>query len=146
MTSDRGDVGREILPIPDRPHVGLVTYDAKDPDTSFPAIEPLRPPAGAPNVLIVLLDDVGGTVSLYVDGDKAGEGRVEATQPMVFSADETTDVGADSATPVSDDYGPRDSHFTGRVRWIQIDIDDAAEDLDHLIGPEERIRVAMARQ
>ena len=46
--------GRETLPIPDRPHVGLITYDAKDPDTSFPPIEPLRPPAGAPNVLVVL--------------------------------------------------------------------------------------------
>ena len=51
--------GREVLPIPDRRHEGLTTYDAKDPDTSFPAIEPLRPPAGAPNVLVVLLDDVG---------------------------------------------------------------------------------------
>ncbi len=36
MTSDRDDLGRETLPIPDRPHMGLVTYDAKDPDTSFP--------------------------------------------------------------------------------------------------------------
>ena len=88
----------------------------------------------------------GGTVSLHLDGDKVGEGRVEATQPMVFSADETTDVGSDSATPVSDDYGVQDGRFTGRVRWIQIDIDDAAEDLDHLITPEERLRVAMARQ
>ena len=52
-------IQREVLPIPDRQHVGLVTYDAKDPDTSFPPIEPLRPPAGAPNVLIVLIDDVG---------------------------------------------------------------------------------------
>ena len=34
----------------------------------------------------------------------------------------------------------------GRVRWVQIDIDEAAEDLDHLIGPEERLRIAMARQ
>ncbi|MFD4180466.1 sulfatase-like hydrolase/transferase [Rhodococcus sp. NPDC058514] len=50
---------REVLPIPDRPHVGLLTYDAKDPDTTFPPIEPLLPPAGAPNVLVVLLDDVG---------------------------------------------------------------------------------------
>ena len=50
---------REVLPIPDVRHVGLTTYDAKDPDTSFPPIEPLRPPAGAPNVLVVLLDDVG---------------------------------------------------------------------------------------
>ncbi len=88
----------------------------------------------------------GGTVTLYVDGDKVGEGRVDATVPMAFSADETTDVGSDTATPVSDDYGPKDSHFTGRVRWVQIDIDEAAEDVDHLISPEERVRIAMARQ
>ena len=50
---------RDILPIPDRKHVGLTTYDAKDPDTNYPPIEALRPPKGAPNVLIVLLDDVG---------------------------------------------------------------------------------------
>ena len=54
-----GSGGREHLPIPDRPHIGLVTYDAKDPDTSFPPIEPLRPPDGAPNVLVVLIDDCG---------------------------------------------------------------------------------------
>jgi arylsulfatase A-like enzyme len=88
----------------------------------------------------------GGTVGLYVDGDKVGEGRVEGTVPMLFSADETTDVGSDSATPVSDDYGPRDSEFSGRVRWVQIDIDEAAEDLDHLVSPEERLTIAMARQ
>ena len=50
---------RDVLPIPDRQHVGLTTYDAKDPDTSYPPIEPLLPPAGAPNVLVVLLDDAG---------------------------------------------------------------------------------------
>jgi hypothetical protein len=49
---------RATLPIPDRVAPGLTTYDAKDPDTAFPAIEPLLPPEGAPNVLIVLLDDV----------------------------------------------------------------------------------------
>ena len=53
------DSQREILPIPDRAYSGFVAYDAKNPDSSFPAIEPLRPPAGAPNVLVVLLDDVG---------------------------------------------------------------------------------------
>jgi arylsulfatase len=88
----------------------------------------------------------GGTVVLYIDGKKVGEGRVEATQAMIFSMDETTDVGGDTATPVSDDYEPKTSRFTGRVNWVQIDIDDAAEDLDHLITPEERLRVAMARQ
>ncbi len=88
----------------------------------------------------------GGTVALYVDGEKVGQGRVDATVPMLFSADETTDVGSDSATPVSDDYGPKDSAFTGRVRWVQIDLGEDAQDADHLISPEERLRIAMARQ
>src|SRR3954463_929184 len=53
------ELQRSVLPIPDRDHVGLTTFDAKSPDTSFPPIEPLRPPEGAPNVLIVLIDDAG---------------------------------------------------------------------------------------
>ncbi|HJT92399.1 MAG TPA: hypothetical protein VJ777_10700, partial [Mycobacterium sp.] len=59
--SDAGaaTVRRDILPIPDVAHVGLTTYDAKDPDTSFAPIEEVRPPAGAPNVLVVLIDDTG---------------------------------------------------------------------------------------
>ena len=65
---------------------------------------------------------------------------------MAFSADETTDVGSDSATPVSDDYVPKDSQFSGTIRWVQLDIDQAAENVDHLITPEERLRIAMARQ
>ena len=52
-------VGRQVLPIPDRKLIGLTTFEATDPATSFPPIVPLRPPAGAPNVLVVLLDDVG---------------------------------------------------------------------------------------
>jgi hypothetical protein len=52
-------IQREILPVPDRAYSGFVAYDAKSPDSGFPPIEPLRPPAGAPNVLVVLLDDVG---------------------------------------------------------------------------------------
>lgn len=59
MNTQNERQSRSILPIPDQAYSGTVTYDAKDPDTVFPPIEPLRPPAGAPNVLIVLLDDVG---------------------------------------------------------------------------------------
>jgi arylsulfatase len=88
----------------------------------------------------------GGEVTLFIDGTKVGQGRVGATQPMIFSGDETTDVGCDSATPVSDDYGPKGSRFSGRVRWVEIDLGEAAEDLDHLITPEERLRIAMAKQ
>lgn len=58
--ADKADArSRSVLPIPDRPYTGLTPYDAKDADAVFPPIEPLRPPAGAPNVLIILLDDVG---------------------------------------------------------------------------------------
>src|SRR5688572_7430129 len=57
---------RSVLPIPDSQHVGLTTYDARDPATTFPPIEPLRPPTGAPNVLIVLIDDCGfGATSAF---------------------------------------------------------------------------------
>ena len=59
MTASPDRHARTMLPIPDRPAPGLTTYDAKDPDTAFPPIEPLLPPEGAPNVLIVLVDDVG---------------------------------------------------------------------------------------
>src|SRR6476659_863142 len=52
-------IQRNVLPIPDRKPIGLTTYDAKDPDTKFPPIVRLRPPTGAPNVLVILLDDVG---------------------------------------------------------------------------------------
>jgi hypothetical protein len=51
-----------------------------------------------------------------------------------------------TAAPVSDDYASADSAFNGKVEWVQIDVDDAAEDPGHLISPEERFRVAMARQ
>ena len=50
---------RSHLPIPTPERTGLITYDAKDPDTKFPPIEQLRPPKGAPNVLIILIDDAG---------------------------------------------------------------------------------------
>jgi arylsulfatase len=88
----------------------------------------------------------GGTATLYVDGTKVGEGRIDATVPMVFSADETCDVGNDTGTPVTDDLAEGETRFTGRVNWVQIDLGDDAQDVDHLISPEERYRIAMARQ
>ena len=88
----------------------------------------------------------GGDVTLYVDGTKSGEGRVDGTVPMLFSADETTDIGGDTATPVSDDYEPKDSRFNGRIHWVELALGDDAQDADHLIGPEERLRIASTRQ
>lgn len=52
VTQDK--IKREVLPIPDKPYIGLSTCSAEDPDTSFPKYAPLRPPLDAPNVLIIL--------------------------------------------------------------------------------------------
>ena len=81
-------VRRDILPIPDVQHVGLTTYDAKDPNTKYPPITMLRPPEGAPNVLIVLIDDVGFGASSAFGGPvqhahgRAVGGRRSETQPL----------------------------------------------------------------
>ena len=79
------DTPRSVLPIPARAHAGLTTYDAKDPDTSYPPIQQLRPPAGAPNVLVVLLDDAGfgsGTPISddYTSADATFNGKVKWVQ------------------------------------------------------------------
>ncbi|RUU97339.1 MULTISPECIES: arylsulfatase [unclassified Mesorhizobium] len=88
----------------------------------------------------------GGVVTLFVDGKQVGEGKVEATAAMVFSADDGTDVGCDTGAPVSPDYGPQDNEFNGTVRGIQLAIGDDANHPDHQVSPEEALRVAMARQ
>jgi arylsulfatase A-like enzyme len=59
MSNQSDKLLRAQLPIPYQPPQGLTTYDAKDPDTKFPPIQELRPPSGAPNILIILLDDTG---------------------------------------------------------------------------------------
>jgi arylsulfatase len=86
----------------------------------------------------------GGGVTLYLDGAKIGEGRVEHTAPMVYSVDETLDVGCEGGTVVAEDYSARTSKFNGTINWVQLD--QGADDYDHLISPEERLKVAMARQ
>ena len=86
----------------------------------------------------------GGDVTLYYNGNKVGEGRVGRTVPMIFSADETTDIGREAGTPVTVDYDRHGSVFNGRINWVQIDLEK--DDHDHMISPEERYRIAMARQ
>jgi arylsulfatase len=88
----------------------------------------------------------GGTVTLYVNGAKVGEGRVERTHLFAWALDETLEVGCDKGEPVSEDYGPRGNEFNGTVKWVQIDVDAAAKDVDHMIGAEERFNLAMIRQ
>jgi arylsulfatase len=86
----------------------------------------------------------GGNVTLYYDGQKVGEGRVDATQPMIFSTDECLDIGRESGTNVTPDYKPEASKFTGKIKWVQIDL--GTDSHDHLITPEQRLHLAMTRQ
>ena len=86
----------------------------------------------------------GGDVTLYYDGKAVGKGRVDRTQPMGYSADEACDVGSDTGSPASPDYGPTGNAFTGRIDWVQIDT--GSDDHNHLITPEERFKLAMGRQ
>jgi arylsulfatase len=68
----------------------------------------------------------GGIAKIFVDGKKVAEGRVEKTEPAVFSADETADVGVDDATQVVDNLfdNREESEFTGHVDSVQISIAD----------------------
>jgi len=65
---------------------------------------------------------------------------------MVFSADDGCDVSIDTGSAVSEDYGPHGNEFSGRVRGVQIALTDPSEIKNHMVSPEEAVRVAMARQ
>jgi arylsulfatase A-like enzyme len=67
----------------------------------------------------------GGMVTLYVDGKEVAKGRVEKTQPNIFSADETADVGLDNQTPVAEGigYGPAETRFTGKIDKVVVKVD-----------------------
>jgi arylsulfatase len=69
----------------------------------------------------------GGLGTLYVNDKKVAEGRIERTQPMIFSADETADVGVDDAMPVTEDYKAGDNAFTGKIHKVKIDVGAVGE-------------------
>jgi len=116
------------------------------------AIEATKPiPVGKTQVRMEFAYDgggmgKGGNVTLFHDGKEVGKGRVDQTQGFIFSADETTDLGYESGTSVSPDYSAHGSKFNGKINWVQIDLGKDAEDSDHVVDHEERLRVMMARQ
>jgi arylsulfatase len=86
----------------------------------------------------------GGGVTLYYDGKAVGSGRVEKTQPMGYSADEACDVGRDTGSPASPDYGPTGNQFGGEIHWVELEVGE--DDHSHLITPEQLFTRAMARE
>jgi len=87
----------------------------------------------------------GGTVTLYIDGNAVGSGRIERTLPMIFSADKTSDVGMKRGSPMTLDVPTENNAFTGTVQLVVIET-DAKEQVDHLISREELLHILMARQ
>ena len=85
----------------------------------------------------------GGNVKLTYDGEVVGKGRVEKTQPMGFSADEACDVGADSGSPASPEYGSAGNKFTGMINWVKLEVGD--DDHNHLVSAEDKLNMAMAK-
>ena len=81
----------------------------------------------------------GGMGTLYVNDQKVAEGRIEHTQPMIFSADETADVGIDLATPVVETIGSEaKSRFTGRIPRVTIEVHDASVAADAAVLDAQR--------
>jgi arylsulfatase len=100
--SQSNPIQRQILPIPDQTPVGLTTYDAKNPDTHYPPIRELRPPDGAPNVLIVLLDDVGfGASSAFGGPCHTPTFEKLAAQGLKYTRFHTTALCAPKINPKS---------------------------------------------
>jgi arylsulfatase len=64
----------------------------------------------------------GGMATILVNGKEVASGRIERTQGMMFSADETAGVGQDDATPVTTDYKERDNAFTGKILKVTVDV------------------------
>jgi arylsulfatase len=85
----------------------------------------------------------GGTATLYIDGKAVGKGRIDKTVMATFSLDETTDVGEETGTTVTEDC-QTPNRFNGTIRFVQIDV--GLDDKDHFLSKEERFRIAMARQ
>ena len=67
----------------------------------------------------------GGDATISVNGKEVASGRIGKTQPLIFSADETADVGLDNQTPVADDIGvgPEATRFTGTINKVVLAIE-----------------------
>jgi len=88
-------------------------------------------PAGAATVVLDFVYDggglgKGGMATLSVNGETVAKGRIEKTQPLIFSADETADVGLDNQTPVAEGIGigRNETRFTGKIHTVTLEVKD----------------------
>ena len=139
-------IQRTVLPIPDQPHVGLTTYDAKDPETSFPLIEVLRPPTGAPNVLVVLIDDVGfGASSAFGGPCQTPNIEALAANGLKYNRFHTTALCSPTRQAM---LTGRNHHSAGMgaITEMATAASGQCSLMSNTISPEQRLRLAMAIQ
>ncbi len=86
-------------------------------------------PAGSAEIVLDFAYDgggrgKGGAATITVDGKQAAKGRIEKTQPLIFSADETADVGLDNQTPVAEGIGigREETRFTGTIHKVTVEV------------------------
>ena len=86
----------------------------------------------------------GGKGTIFFNDKKVAEGRIEHTQPMMFSGDEGADVGEDGETPVVENYGiPAPYKFTGKISKVTIDLKEMKK-ADKV--EEKKLRAEAARK
>jgi hypothetical protein len=120
---------REVLPIPDRPDDGPIHEDAKDPAAT--SRRSVRCACGR-------AERAGRPARRRGLGCSSAFGGPCATP--------TAERLARGGLKFSRFHIPRGQPLDGHVEWVQIDIAEAAQDLDHQITPDERLKIAMNRQ
>ena len=140
--ASEAQLDRTHLPIPNTVRPTLVTYDAKSPDTKFPPIEQLRPPKGAPNVLIVLIDDAGfGSSSTFGGPCQTPTLDKLATSGLRYNRFHTTALCSPTRQAL---LTGRNHHSAGMGNITEIA--DDPNNADNLVNPEDAIKAALGRQ
>ena len=106
---------------------GYVHYEYSNTADVYSIKTSSKIPAGTKNVVAkVIMDEkkpyTASTISIYADGKKIGEGRIEKTIPNLFSLDETLDIGQDTGTPVTENYSIKKSLYTGQLNSVAIEL------------------------
>jgi hypothetical protein len=83
-------------------------------------------------------------VTLYYDGEKAGEGKVAVTQPVIFSATEGLEIGREMGTTVLPGSSPQASVFSGEIAWVELTVGE--DDHSHMIDPEDHLHMLISKQ
>jgi arylsulfatase len=65
----------------------------------------------------------GGTGKLFINGQPAGEGKIDKVVPVRFSATETMDIGMDLGAVVSESYQKEAPFaFTGKIEKVTVEL------------------------